>query len=413
MATLSVAITEGEAGHMQPHLLKPILLAVFGVCYASLLLLLGLIAAGAGHGSGLIIVVTSAPLIYTQNAWMTFLGTPIVWGIVGGFLGAVNHRVSRAFFVAMIFTHYASLTVLMMTGRGDLEHVNRVLGVVIAALVIYALGQLVMWGVFIWQLRPSTNTKPLDAKDFVLSLAFFCVLCVLPGSIFYGYIVENRDKNYEFEVEAPGHAGTVRLARTETAKDFPTFDDGKGQGVSGCAFAPDSTLHCVRPLKFGGELCTWTRASGKFQCVNIPQPQGFLPKSNIWTYFDDSAIWVNHDGDQFIRWILEGNGDHALALRRRGADAFTTARVNISLVNSKAICSPDGTWHLVVWGARGPKLFEVSVYAIDAKLQLTLLGSHHASSRHVKGVLDAAFAAKDRLHIIWGNVEARIQPGSY
>jgi hypothetical protein len=77
---------------------------------------------------------------------------------------------------------------------------------------------------------------------------------------------------------------------------------------------------------------------------------------------------------------------------------------------SKAVTRPDGTWYLLVWHASLPEKFHVTVYSLDSKLELTLIGEHASPGHHDIGVLDAVFATNDKLHIVWGSVEPSIAP---
>lgn len=371
-----------------------------GISYGLFFLATGFLAAGAGHGNYAIIDIASAPFIYSGSFWTAMLALPVFWGVVGALLGAADRRIPRALFIAVISGHYAGAAVVFLTGRCDLSRLSRTYGVVLFALAAYIIGQITIWVCFILQKRMSGVA--FTKRDALFAGTFFAVLFVLPGVTLYAYLEAHRDKEYAFEVTEAEQDWSVRLVRSHAAKEFPSFGDGKGQGVDAGAFTPGPEFHCIRRLDDGGsEICAWTPEAGTFHCVPLPEPEGFKP----WN--GGAAVWTNHIGDQLLGWTLDANGGQALALRPRGAGKFKTARVKpyVGSANcAKAICGLDGTWYLLVWHARGPQPLEVEIYSLDENLQPSKIGSRQLGGHHDIGVLDAAFISKDRIRLVWGSV---------
>jgi hypothetical protein len=378
-----------------------------GLCFGLILGFLGFAAAGVGHGTYVLIGLSSSPFGLSQNIFLTWFGAPIFWCIVAALSGAATHRLPRALFLATMIAHYAALPIIL--GResnfGDWGYVTKAAGVVAVGVAVYAVGQGGLWiafGLGLWQSRQSAR---FGTKDILLMTVLFVALYLAPGLAILAHYQSLDEKDYDFTVEQPAHGWTVQLVKSHIVKDLPSYDGGRGSDYtdSACACA-GTAFQCVHPLEFGGELCTWDRQANTVRCEKIPQPGGFRQEFDFESYFGNPALWLNGEGDQFIRWDLGGNCDHGLAVRRRGSPSFTAARVGLCLASSKAICNPEGTWYLLAWKANMAKSFELSVYAVDDKLRLTLVGKHRGSGHHGGHVLDAAFATKDRLHIVWADV---------
>jgi hypothetical protein len=402
---------------MHRDLLKPPFLTVagltVGMVYGLVQAFLAFVATGAGHGTYVFLGLSSSPISLTQSIGNSLLAIPIIWSVMGALAGLAGNRVCRALFGAAMLAHYAALPVVLGHGSnfGDWSYLEKVGGLTPIAFGVYAIGQAVLWGLFLLALWLRQGTARLRVRDAVLMLVFFVVLFVVPGLSLLGYFRSLHDKDYDFREENPAHGWTVQSIGTQDIRDMPRYEEGGGFDYRDrdCAFSPGPTFQCVHPRRPGGELCIWDRQANKVECEKIPQPVGFVPKYEFNRYFDTPALWVNTAGDQLIRWDLEGNGDHGLALRRSSTGSFTTARVGFSLWSSKALCSADGSWYLVVWHGNLPQRFEVSVYALDEKLHPTLVGTHH-SAGVAEDVLDAGFSTVDTLHVVWGDIEHAIAP---
>ena len=199
---------------------------------------------------------------------------------------------------------------------------------------------------------------------------------------------------------------TVAVVKTFTLADISEHSAAFNYRDRGCAFWKGDGFICVRPLGApiqAGEIQFCLPLTGNVNRMRIPQPQGFRPKfPSSGSYFDSEGIWVNKRGDVFLRWMLEGNGDHALALFSDESKTFVTQRIKFPLgsnSHSRAIARPDGSWYFLVW--RG----HIKVYEVDKELNLSLLGSHNGLGQHTYNVLDACFISNDVLQFIWAQVD--------
>lgn len=392
--------------------LRPGWLAGAGFCYGLALLAFGFVATGAGHGTYVILGLSSSPLGLTQNIPVALFAAPVLWCTIGVLLGRVTSRVGRGLFLATMLAHYAALPFILgpKSYFGDWANVAKLPRFVAAALAVYGAGQLGLWIVFAARQRDPAGPARFGARDLLLMLAFFVPLFLIPGALLLTYFHSLHEKEYDFAVEAPAYPGTVRLVKTYSVKDLPKYDKSGTFDYTDatCAIAPGGLVRWVRPRKLGGELCAWTPEADAVRREAIPEPSGFNPQYDFKNYFERPALWVGPQGDEFVRWQIDGNGDHGLAVRKGGAGPFTTARVGLVLDNSRAIPSPQGAWYLLAWSSAED--FRVAAYAVDNKLQLAPIGEHRSSGHHDIGVLDAALAADDRLHIVWGSVEPEIAP---
>ena len=165
-----------------------------------------------------------------------------------------------------------------------------------------------------------------------------------------------------------------------------------------CTLGPDQRLYACRPLKQQGELITYDLARGSTNRLAIPQPQGFKAEFDFNSYFEDPALSVNSRGDLLSRWTLQGNGDHGLALLRKGSTSFVVNRLDLPLADAFVVADPEGAWYLI----QGPPHF--MVYRIDGDLKLTHLGEFAGKGHHTIRIMDARFIAKDVLHLFWADV---------
>ena len=162
--------------------------------------------------------------------------------------------------------------------------------------------------------------------------------------------------------------------------------------------SPDQLLHVCRPLEQHGELITYNLADGSTKRHPIPQPEGFKAEFDFEDYFNDPVLRINPRGDLFCRWTLRGNGDHALALLKKGADSFLVTRVALALEDCFVVPEPEGSWYFIQGAPR------FAIYRVDADLKLTHLGDFAGMGHHSIRVLDARFISKDVVHLFWGDV---------
>ena len=136
------------------HFLESRVLATAGFCYGLLLAGWGVVTATGGHGSYVIIGLSSSPLGLSDNIPLTILSAPILWCIVGAILGRVINRPLRKLFLGFMLAHYLALPfILSPASKVGVAHADRQPGIVAVGLVIYGAGQAILWTIFILRLR--------------------------------------------------------------------------------------------------------------------------------------------------------------------------------------------------------------------------------------------------------------------
>jgi hypothetical protein len=186
----------------------------------------------------------------------------------------------------------------------------------------------------------------------------------------------------------------VELARRHSIRAFPPYGGGFDYTDSTYVFAPGQMAYAVRPVGQRGELIRYDLAKGTNGRSVIPQPEGFAAKYDFRNYFDDPVLSVNASGDLLCRWAIEGNGDHGLAVLKRGSDPSPVKRVRLAIqYDSRIVAAPDGRWYLLHWSAEP----EFTVYEVNKDLSLTRLGG--IRRRQSASCLDARFIAKGVLHL--------------
>ncbi len=190
----------------------------------------------------------------------------------------------------------------------------------------------------------------------------------------------------------------IELVKEHTIDEFPEYGGFFGYTNDRCVFAPGPRLVALRPLKQRGELIALDLAKGKANRLAVPQPAGFKARYDFLTYFDHPVLSINARGDLFCRWMIGGNGDHGLALLKKGSDSFVVRRIDLALADCLVVADPDGAWFLI---RHGP---ECTVYQIDRKLQLVPVGKFARRGHHSIRIADARFLSKDVLHLFWADV---------
>jgi hypothetical protein len=193
-------------------------------------------------------------------------------------------------------------------------------------------------------------------------------------------------------------ATKVELVKQHAIDAFSEYDGGRDYTNESYAFGPDQLLYAVRPLKQQSELTTYHLGKGTTNRLVIPQPPGFKADFDFRTYFDDPVLTINSGGDLFCRWTIGGNGDHALALLKKGSDSFLVKRVKLYLAHCCVVADAEGAWYLVQGGPN------FTVYQVDKDLNLTQLGNFAGKGHHSVRIADVRFIAKDVLHLFWGDV---------
>ena len=149
-----------------PNFLRSGGLAVAGFCYGLLLLVLGVMAGGGGHGTYVVAGVSSSPLGVTQSIPLTILGAPILWCLEGAMLGRAMHRGPRKLFLGTMLAHYVALPFILspVSNFGDWAYARKVPGRVALGLAAYGAGQLVIWILFVAGVRKSREKGSREKK---------------------------------------------------------------------------------------------------------------------------------------------------------------------------------------------------------------------------------------------------------
>jgi hypothetical protein len=191
----------------------------------------------------------------------------------------------------------------------------------------------------------------------------------------------------------------VELAQRHTVGPFPEYGGGFEYSNNAVVFAPDHVLYAVRPVKQHGELMAYDLPTRSMKSLAIPQPTGFKPKFDFESCFDNPVLSVNGRGDLLCRWTLEGNGDHGLALLKKGSSSFRVRRVAANLGSCRMVAAPGGTSFLI---ESGPPF---TIDQVDEELKLTRVGSFAGHAHHPVDLPDVRLISRDLLHLFW--VDAR------
>lgn len=120
-----------------------------GLLYGGVLTALAILAAGAGHGTHVLIGLSSAPFgLFGPEA--PAIGALILWGAVGGLLAWLPPVRRRQVVIPILTLHYASALVLASTPSfGDWAVIGRSMPALGELLLVwgavYAAGQFVIW----------------------------------------------------------------------------------------------------------------------------------------------------------------------------------------------------------------------------------------------------------------------------
>jgi hypothetical protein len=200
------------------------------------------------------------------------------------------------------------------------------------------------------------------------------------------------------QIYEQGRKTKVELVKRYTVDAIPDFRRGHSYTKDSYAFGPDQLLYAVRPFKQQGELITYNPAKSTTNRVTVPQPKTFKAGDDVFTYFDHPVLSINSRGDVFCKWTIEGNGDHGLAVLKKGADSFLVRRSDLYLADCFIVADPDGVWFLIQGGPR------FTVYQVDQDLKLTRIGEFAGKGHHTIRIQDARFISKDVLHLFWADV---------
>jgi hypothetical protein len=141
---------------------------IYGLC----LLLISMIAAGAGHGTYRPLTVISSPLslfnlvhpgviLGTFFAVIAFFGAPFLWGTVGYLLWRAANGKGVGPLIALMSAHYTAGLYVAFSSNSNFEDFDYfwrawnfgLKPTIEVGLVLYGSGQLFLWGYFMYAVR--------------------------------------------------------------------------------------------------------------------------------------------------------------------------------------------------------------------------------------------------------------------
>ena len=130
-----------------------VLLVIAGLLYGLLLAIVGFLATGAGHGTYVLIGVSSAPLGFL-GIMIALLSPPLLWAIIGWLLSRSERSPDRIIFLVIMAVHYSSLwRLLRREPYGDWEYFDRMWQswpvIMATGIASYLVGQGVIWLYFL------------------------------------------------------------------------------------------------------------------------------------------------------------------------------------------------------------------------------------------------------------------------
>lgn len=138
---------------------KSMIYGCIGFAYGFGLMVLSIGAAGFGHGTYVLMGLSSAPLSILSllprgdfRVLIALLGTPVLWLLIGFLLGlSPSLRRVRCVLVVMA-VHYSTALLLLLPAShsefSDWSYVPKVQGVFIMGIVFYVIGQAFVWLAF-------------------------------------------------------------------------------------------------------------------------------------------------------------------------------------------------------------------------------------------------------------------------
>jgi hypothetical protein len=147
---------------MRWNIANTVLLGAAGFAYGTLLAMVGMIAAGGGHGTYVLLGLYASPLslmtLMPFAVGLALFGTPLLWCVVGVLLAGAGNRGRTTALVLIMLAHYASLPVVLRDGNlyGDWSYVERVGALLPFGIGLYVVGQLAIWVVFAVELLSAT-----------------------------------------------------------------------------------------------------------------------------------------------------------------------------------------------------------------------------------------------------------------
>jgi len=147
-----------------PESRRAIVGAVVGFAYGSVLAFLSFLAMGAGHGSWVPFLLSSAPfgvlVFFGDFGFHAALigGAPVVWATFGALLAPSGRAKRLRLTQVLALLHYASGLALIAatTGYDELRYLGRVLEMMLVWAAVYLAGQVILW----WRARGGGERGP-------------------------------------------------------------------------------------------------------------------------------------------------------------------------------------------------------------------------------------------------------------
>jgi hypothetical protein len=120
-----------------------------GLVYGLSLTGVGVLMAGAGHGTYLLLGAASAPLSLLGIPF-SMVGPPLLWGVIGGLLSYSHKSPQRQILPAALALHYLGiLSLLFFEGYSEEQYISKALEVnpvvVVLGTTLYLFGQVIIW----------------------------------------------------------------------------------------------------------------------------------------------------------------------------------------------------------------------------------------------------------------------------
>lgn len=139
-------------------------LFTLGLLYGIGLTVLGVMLAGAGHGTSLLLDIASAPFSF-GGYLLPLISPPLMWGALGWLLGGSSQR-QRRIVVVLMLLHYLSLGLLpLIEIYPEEEYLAKMFdydpGLVVLSAVYYLVGQILIWTLW-FKAAQTTRHKELS-----------------------------------------------------------------------------------------------------------------------------------------------------------------------------------------------------------------------------------------------------------
>lgn len=136
--------------------------ALAGLSFGSILAGAGFAAAGAGHGTFVLIGLGSAPLALANNVNVALIGTPFLWAAIGFLLSRADRWIAATALVVCMLAHYGTLPFVLRRPSpfADWSYAERQKVFVVTIFCIYAVAQVAMWFTFVVLIRRAAKKGP-------------------------------------------------------------------------------------------------------------------------------------------------------------------------------------------------------------------------------------------------------------